>query len=98
MAVINGTFVTKLTGSVGNVTYRVSNGQNIASEKAVNVKNPRTYAQQLQRMRMTTISAAYSAMKAICDHSFEGYTYGSRNMNVFMSENLNSCLMRGKSS
>lgn len=88
MAIIRGTYVTRLSGAVGDVVYRMRNGQNIASQKASQVKNPRTDAQQNQRMNMATVSAAYSALKVICDHSFEGKTYGSECMGEFMKRNL----------
>lgn len=88
MAIIRGTYVTRLSGAVGDVVYRMRNGKNIASQKASQVKNPRTDAQQNQRMNMATVSAAYSALKVICDHSFEGKTYGSECMGEFMKRNL----------
>ena len=88
MAIIRGTYVTRLSGKVGDVVYRMRDGQNIASQKASVVKNPRTDAQQTQRMIMATVSAAYSAMKEICDHSFEGITYGSKSMGEFMRRNI----------
>lgn len=88
MAIIRGTYVTRLSGAVGDVVYRMRNGQNIASQKASKVKNPRTDTQQNQRMNMSTVSAAYSALKVICDHSFEGKTYGSECMGEFMKRNL----------
>lgn len=88
MAIIRGTYVTRLSGAVGDVVYRMRNGQNIASQKASKVKNPRTDEQQNQRMNMSTVSAAYSALKVICDHSFEGKTYGSECMGEFMKRNL----------
>ena len=37
---------------------------------------------------MSTIGAAYSLMKAICDHSFEGVRKGQETMKLFMSENI----------
>ena len=89
MARIKGTFATKLQGRVGNVVYRVRGGENIASERPAKVSNPRTVSQQTQRMVMRTVSAAYSQLKGICDHSFEGLTYGAENMAMFMRENIN---------
>lgn len=96
MAIIRGTYVTKLAGKVGNVVYRNRGGQNIASEKSATVKNPRSDAQQRQRMVFATVSAAYSAMKEICDHSFEGVTYGADNMAEFMRRNLSVMKSRTK--
>ena len=36
---------------------------------------------------MATALHGYSALKEICDHSFEGITYGQKSMNYFVSEN-----------
>lgn len=88
MAKIRGTYVTNLKGRVGNVVYRTRNGENIASERPATVKNPRSNAQQRQRMIFATVSAAYSAMKEIADHSFEGITYGANSQAEFMRRNL----------
>lgn len=88
MARILGTYVTNLKGRVGNVVYRYRDGKNIASERPATVKNPRTDSQQKQRMTLRTISAAYSTFKELCDHSFEGVTYGSKSMAKFMKLNL----------
>ena len=40
-----------------------------------------------QRAIMATALHSYSALKEICDHSFEGVTYGQKSMNYFVSEN-----------
>lgn len=40
-----------------------------------------------QRAIMATALHAYSALKEICDHSFEGITYGQKSMNYFIAEN-----------
>lgn len=88
--------MTRLAGKVGNVVYRNRGGQNIASEKPASVKNPRSDAQQRQRMVFATVSAAYSAMKEICDHSFEGITYGADTMAEFMRRNLSIMKSRTK--
>ena len=44
--------------------------------------------QMNQRCLIKTISLAYSCMKSIVDHSFEGYTYGSQSMRRFSSVNF----------
>lgn len=43
--------------------------------------------QMKQRAIMATALHGYSALKEICDHSFEGITYGQKSMNYFVSEN-----------
>ena len=55
-------------------------------------KNPRTLAQMQQRMIMATAMAAYSGMKEIVDHSFEGVTYGQPTMSEFIR--LNAKMLR----
>ena len=89
MGIVKGIFGTKISGKVGQVVFRTRAGKNVVSEKPANVKNPRSFAQQAQRMCMATASAAYRGLKVICDHSFEGVTYGADSMALFMRENLN---------
>lgn len=76
-------------GSVGDLTFFRRNGEQITRAKVTQVANPRTAAQLIQRMIFATAAAAYSRLKSICDHSFEGVQYGSRSQARFMSLNLN---------
>lgn len=75
-------------GSVGDLTFFRRNGEQITRAKVTQVANPRTAAQLIQRMIFATAAAAYSRLKSICDHSFEGVQYGSRSQARFMSLNL----------
>lgn len=77
------------TGSTKNFTFSELHGEQITKERVSKVKNPRTISQMRQRMLMATIGAAYSYLKAIADHSFEGKTVGQMNMSEFMRLNLN---------
>ena len=89
MAVVNGIMGGGLSGSVGKVTFRKGvKGETIASQKAEKVLNPQTEDQAYQRMCMNTAMKAYSAMKEICNHSFEGVQYGQKSMSLFIQENL----------
>lgn len=76
------------SGSTKNFTFSELNGQQITKERVYKVKNPRTLQQMRQRMVMATVSAAYSYLKEICDHSFEGFGVGSPCMSEFMRLNL----------
>ena len=87
MARINGLIGTNLTGSAGKLTFTMVNGQNIMKQKASVVKNPRTTAQQNQRMKFKTLTNIYAASKEITDHSFEGVQYGANSMNYFKKIN-----------
>ena len=75
-------------GSTKSHTYSVVDGKQITKDRVEGCKNPRTLPQMTQRCQVTTIGVAYSAMKFICDHSFEDVTAGMQCMRTFMSENL----------
>lgn len=88
MATINGIFSTKLRGKVGDVVYRVNGQTNTVSQKPSSVSNPKSLSQQTQRMCMATAAIAYSQMKAICDHSFEGVSGKQGNQAEFLRRNV----------
>ena len=74
-------------GSTKSHTYSVVDGKQITKDRVEGGKNPRSSAQMAQRCIITTVSAAYSAMKCICNHSFEEATAGMQSMRVFNSKN-----------
>lgn len=71
----------------GAVLAKGIDGQTIQRE-LVKPKNPRTNGQMAQRMIFATVASAYSMMKAICDHSFEGVQYGAKTQQAFFKEAL----------
>lgn len=75
-------------GSTKSHTYSILNGQQITKDRVQSVANPKTQKQQFQRAIMASVMAAYSEMKAIEDHAFEGKKKGSENQREFMSRNL----------
>lgn len=79
-------FGTKARGSVGAVTYYVANGQQIAREKATEVKNPKSSAQSAQRMKMAPAQKMFEALSGIVNHSWQGVKYGTASRQKFMSE------------
>lgn len=74
-------------GSTKTLTFSVYNGKQVTKDRVTDVKNPRSAAQMKQRAIMATALRGYSALQEICDHSFEGVTYGQKSMNYFVSEN-----------
>lgn len=74
-------------GSTKTLTFSVYNGKQVTKDRVTDVKNPRSSMQMKQRAIMATALRGYSALKEICDHSFEGITYGQKSMNYFVSEN-----------
>lgn len=87
MAKVEGSFITKIKGSIGNTTFRQNGKNNVASQKAASVKNPCTPEQIKQRMYSRVVNSAYSAMKELCNHSFEGVKNGAESMSYFLSAN-----------
>ncbi len=79
-------FGTKARGSVGAVTYYVANGQQIAREKATEVKNPKSSAQAAQRMKMAPAQKFFEELSGIVNHSWQGVKYGNASRQKFMSE------------
>ena len=76
-------------GSTKSLTFSVYNGKQVTKDRVTEVKNPRSSMQMGQRAIMATVQKAYSSMKDICNHSFEGVPYGQKTMNAFISENIN---------
>lgn len=74
-------------GSTKTLTFSVYNGKQVTKDRVTDVKNPRSSMQMKQRAIMATALHGYSALKEICDHSFEGVTYGQKSMNYFIAEN-----------
>lgn len=74
-------------GSTKSLTFSVYNGKQVTKDRVTDVKNTRSSLQMLQRAIMATAIHAYSAMKEICDHSFERLAYGQKSMNYFVSKN-----------
>ena len=74
-------------GSTKTLTFSVYNGKQVTKDRVTDVKNPRSSAQMKQRAIMATALRGYSALQEICDHSFEGITYGQKSMNYFVSIN-----------
>lgn len=75
-------------GSTKSLTFQVLNGKQITKDRVYNVKNPQTLAQMQQRALMATAVTAYSSLKTICDHSFEGFEVGAKTMAEFIKNNL----------
>lgn len=76
------------SGSTKSLTFSVRAGKQIIKDRVYRIKNPRSAMQMRQRILMTAAGLAYKAMKAICDHSFEGVATGQECYSKFMSVNL----------
>lgn len=81
-------------GSVGDVTFYRRNAQQISRVRVRQVKNPQSPAQMYQRAINRTAVRAYGVVKAICDHSYEGISYGAESYAKFLS--LNMAILRNE--
>lgn len=81
-------------GKVGDLVFSRSNGEQVVRARAAVVRNPKTEAQIIQRILLNTVSQAYSAFRAITDHSFEGVQTGQPSMSRFMAVNLKNLRAR----
>lgn len=83
MATQNSTITVK--GKLGNIVgYKGRDGRRLARIRQTEVKNPKTEGQVIQRMILATAAKAYSRMKGIVDHSFQGVQYGGVSQSYFL--------------
>lgn len=78
-------------GKVGNVVgYHLTDSNNKQTQGVrvyqPVVKNPRTYAQAEQRMRMSVINATYRALKSVIDRGQESKAYGNASRLAWLSK------------
>lgn len=78
-----------LRKSIGSVTYStIKDGKGkriqVARSKPVEVANPNTVAQIIQRMKVKPAARFYNAFSEILDNAFEGVAYGPASRRHFM--------------
>lgn len=88
----NGGTRAYIRGRIGSDVYSVGkNGmgakQQVVRSLAEMVSNPRTSAQMFNRMVMSTVMQAVSALKPIIDHSFDGFPKGQPSISEFIRRN-----------
>lgn len=81
-----------IRGRIGSDVYSVGKDgqgkrQQVVRSLAVQVTNPRTSAQMFNRMVMSTIMQAVSALSEVIDHSFDGVAKGQPSISEFIRRN-----------
>ena len=79
----------RVRGSIGNTTYRRIYGKSNESavyDKVLEVANPKTANQILQRAKMAPAQKFYESFKNVLDHSRQGLQAGEITRRAFMSE------------
>lgn len=79
----------RVRGSIGNTTYRRIYGKSNESavyDKVLEVANPKTANQILQRAKMAPAQKFYEGFKSVLNHSRQGLQAGEITRRAFMSE------------
>ena len=87
----------RVKGSVGNVTYRRIYGVANASamyDKVLEVANPKTANQIVQRAKMPPAQKFYEAFKSVLNHCLQGRQPGEITRRAWMSMHMNSSFRR----
>lgn len=87
----------RVKGSVGNVTYRRIYGVANASamyDKVLEVANPKTANQIIQRAKMQPAQKFYEAFKSVLNHCLQGRQPGEITRRAWLSMHMNSSFRR----
>lgn len=84
MAISKG-FFSKRRGKVGDLIFSVLNGQQVTKSAPASVANPKTDAQNVQRMKLGPAQHFYDAFSSLLNHSWQNVQYGTKSRNHFMS-------------
>lgn len=94
MAVIRNTASAMANGRIGNTTYYVANGQQIARQSKNNSNYgegaSRSDAQQLRRVKWANLVNAYKAMSSWMPKAYESKKQNQSDYNKFMQLNINT--------
>jgi hypothetical protein len=86
MAILKGIF-RKQTGSIGDMTLRVVNGQTVTSEK-VTRNTSKTFAQMVRRVQWANVVNLFRAFEGTLHPSFESRPRSWSDFNAFLSANI----------
>lgn len=87
MATFKGLFK-KLNGSIGDITFKNNRGMTVVSEKATDVKDARTSAQQKQRMKWANVIRMYKGISPLINYGFENKEQRVTDYNMFVKINM----------
>lgn len=75
-------------GSIGDVTFSRSNGEQVARARNRQPANPNTESQAIQRAVTASVARLYSMGQSIFNHAFQGLKVGAENQQEFMKRNM----------
>lgn len=88
MAIVSNPLIGKTKKSMGNVTFTTWKGINVLKDKAVNVANPKTPGQVLQRDKLRLLVAFYQYLSAAVMLGMKERAVKMSEYNAYVSANL----------
>lgn len=81
--------------STKSLTFSVLNGKQITKDRVSAVKNPKSEAQAMQRMRFALLSVNLAAFRPILERSVESVNYGNQSVQYIMQMNMKNWKLQG---
>ena len=81
--------------STKSLTFSVLNGKQITKDRVSSVKNPKSEAQAMQRMRFALLSVNLAAYRPILERSVESVNYGNQSVQYIMAKNMKNWKLQG---
>lgn len=81
--------------STKSLTFSVLNGKQITKDRVSAVKNPKSEAQAMQRMRFALLSVNLAAYRPILERSVESTNYGNQSVQYIMQKNMKNWKLQG---
>lgn len=81
--------------STKSLTFSVLNGKQITKDRVSAVKNPKSEAQAMQRMRFALLSVNLAAYRPILERSVESANYGNQSVQYIMAKNMKNWKLQG---
>lgn len=81
--------------STKSLTFSVLNGKQITKDRVSAVKNPKSEAQAMQRMRFALLSVNLAAYRPILERSVESTNYGNDSIQYIMAKNMKNWKLQG---
>ena len=81
--------------STKSLTFSVLNGKQITKDRVSAVKNPKSEAQAMQRMRFALLSVNLAAFRPILERSVESVNYGNESIQYIMKRNMKNWKLQG---
>ena len=77
-----------MSGSTGDFTFKLLNGQTVVSEKVTQVRNPRSSSQMQTRTKFTNIVSVYRGIRPLLNYGFENRPKNLSDYNMFVKVNM----------